>query len=400
MRTKLNNSTWPLELLGKTVEITKGKKPAVFIEPSAHTLAYLEASFLRGLREARHVPYARESGIIIANESDTLIVWDGNAGDVFFGHFGAVASTMARVRTLTERILPEYLYYFLRFLSPHIKQTAMGTTVKHVRRRVFNESRIPVPPLSVQNHIVCILKAAGIIRRKRRETLQTADAILPAYFVSMFGDPEKPRENLERVKLGDISDLRSGVTKGRKLSVSETVKVPYLCVANVQDGFLDLSEVKTIEVSLKEAAKYCLQYGDVLITEGGDPDKLGRGCIWHNQIEYCIHQNHIFRVRPNPSKLTPEYLAALLRTQYAKRYFLSCAKCSSNLASLNMAQVKAFPIPLPPLQSQIKFVNAVGQWARVSETITCAVTGTDNLFQSILGNIFAGKLSTEWYAPK
>src|SRR5262249_12879221 len=151
----------------------------------------------------------------------------------------------------------------------------------------------------------------------------------------------------------------------RKLQGKETVQVPYLRVANVQDGFLDLNEIKSIEVLPNEVEKYHLEDGDVLMIEGcGTPQYLGRGCIWRGEVPECIHQNHIFRVRTNRSLLLPEYLAALLRTQYANQYFMSCAKNSSGLANINSTQVKAFLVPLPNISLQEKFVSAVQQWVQ------------------------------------
>jgi len=97
-------------------------------------------------------------------------------------------------------------------------------------------------------------------------------------------------------------------------------------VANVQDGFLNLSEIKTIEIKSYELAKYFLQEGDILLTEGGDPDKLGRGAVWQNQIENCIHQNHIFKVRADRNLFTPEFLSLQFGSDYGKRYFLKAAK--------------------------------------------------------------------------
>jgi len=212
-----------------------------------------------------------------------------------------------------------------------------------------------------------ILQKADAIRRKRQETLGLADAILSAAFIKMFGDPGENSREFNITPLGEIADVRSGVTKGRKFGSKGTVEVPYLRVANVQDGYLNLSEIKTIEVLPDDIEKYRLKDGDVLMTEGGDPDKLGRGCIWRSEVKGCIHQNHVFRVRPDRSRLAPEYLAALLRTQYAKEYFLRCAKRTSNLASVNSTQVKAFPIPEPPLTLQQMFVSAVGQWEQYTD---------------------------------
>ena len=113
----------------------------------------------------------------------------------------------------------------------------------------------------------------------------------------MFGDPVTNPKGWEEFVLKDIADIRSGVTKGKKIDPNTALTLPYMRVANVQDGYLDLSTIQTIEVSPRDAEKCRLDAGDILLTEGGDPDKLGRGHVWNNEIENCIHQNHIFSVR-------------------------------------------------------------------------------------------------------
>jgi type I restriction enzyme, S subunit len=121
--------------------------------------------------------------------------------------------------------------------------------------------------------------------------------------------------------LGEIADIGSGVTLGRKLPSNGTLELPYLRVFNVQDGFLDLSEVKHIRVLSHEVDRYLLRSGDLLMTEGGDFDKLGRGTVWRGQIDPCLHQNHIFRVRPKQDLVLPDFLAAVSASEYGKRYF-------------------------------------------------------------------------------
>src|SRR2546430_14768039 len=80
-------------------------------------------------------------------------------------------------------------------------------------------------------------------------------------------------------KLGDVAEIRSGVSLGRKLR-GPTIRLPYLRVANVQDGHLDLREVKEVDVLADELEKWRLQPGDILLTEGGDLDKPCRGTVW------------------------------------------------------------------------------------------------------------------------
>ncbi len=292
----------------------------------------------------------------------------------------------------------EYLYYFLLSAQPRLETLGRGATQDNINASHVKALRIPLPSLPVQGRVVLILQKADEIRHKRHEALDLADSILPAALIAMFGDPTNDRSDVERVPLGQLANVRSGVTKGRKLHGKEVVEVPYLRVANVQDGFLDLSEVKTIEVLPDDIDKYHLEDGDILMTEGGDPDKLGRGSVWRNQIEGSIHQNHVFRVRADRGRLTPEYLAALLRTQYARHYFLGCAKRTSNLASVNSTQVKAFPVPLPSIYLQEKFVSAVEQWILASEKLTRGLKDAGCLLASLMDAAFSGELTAEWEA--
>jgi type I restriction enzyme S subunit len=163
-----------------------------------------------------------------------------------------------------------------------------------------------------QRRIAAMLDKADAVRRKRRESLRLLDGFLRSAFLEMFGDPVRNEKGWAIAQLETIADIVSGVTKGRKLQDHVAQEVPYLRVANVQDGFLNLGEVKTIPATCSEIAKYRLEAGDIPLTEGGDPDRLGRGAIWRGEIDDCIHQNHIFRVRLHDGGFRPDYMSALL----------------------------------------------------------------------------------------
>src|SRR3546814_17828054 len=92
--------------------------------------------------------------------------------------------------------------------------------------------------------------------------------------------------------------VQTGIAKGKAIN-GAAITLPYLRVANVQDGHVDLSVIKTITLKPSEVDRYSLRKGDVLFTEGGDFDKLGRGTVWNGEIKPCLHQNHVFAVRPN-----------------------------------------------------------------------------------------------------
>jgi type I restriction enzyme S subunit len=194
----------------------------------------------------------------------------------------------------------------------------------------------------------------------------------------MFGDSRTMAERYPARPLGEVADIGSGVTKGRKLDDADTVEVPYLRVANVQDGHLDLSEMKTIPIRETERDKYGLRPGDIVMTEGGDADKLGRGAIWTGALPYCAHQNHVFRVRPHDGVVLNPFLKELIGSHYGKAYFLSVAKQTTGIASINKTQLSAFPVPLPSLLEQQRFANLAAS-AMSSEALadTAARTSAD-----------------------
>ena len=153
------------------------------------------------------------------------------------------------------------------------------------------------------------------------------------------------------VCLKRISEIQGGLTLGKDYD-GPLIERPYLRVANVQDGHLDLSDVTTIEVPADVAARVELRADDVLMTEGGDLDKLGRGHLWNGEIDGCLHQNHIFALRCFRHKLLPKFLTYLTASRYGRDYFEATGKRTTNLASTNSTKVGEFPIPLPPSKSR------------------------------------------------
>jgi type I restriction enzyme S subunit len=158
----------------------------------------------------------------------------------------------------------------------------------------------------------------------------------------------------------DVLVISSGITKGRNLSGRHTILLPYLRVANVQRWRLSLEQMKEIEVLEDEREKYRLLRGDVVMIEGGDWDKLGRAAIWNEEVEDCVFQNHIFRVRsPDKAKLLPEWVVLFVNSPLGREYFESCSKQTTNLASINMTQLRACRLPLPSTAEQKRIVQKV-----------------------------------------
>lgn len=192
------------------------------------------------------------------------------------------------------------------------------------------------------------------------------------------------------VSLEEVADVQTGLSKSAGRS-GETVALPYLRVANVQDGHFDLSEVKKIEVPSKSVDRYRVRSGDVLLTEGGDFDKLGRGAVWRGQIENCVHQNHVFVVRPHGDRLDERFLAYQTQGPRGRAYFQSCSKQSTNLASINSTQLKQFPTALPPLPEQRKIADILTTWHEAIEKLDALIAAKVRRKKALVQQLMSGK---------
>ncbi|MET7140540.1 restriction endonuclease subunit S [Xanthomonas sp. PPL139] len=195
------------------------------------------------------------------------------------------------------------------------------------------------------------------------------------------------------IPLNECATVQTGAAKGRKLPEDEAVDVPYLRVANVQDGRLDLREMKTIRIRQSEIQRYRLLPGDVVLTEGGDFDKLGRGFIWRGELDFCVHQNHVFAVRPDRGQLLPEFFAYLAQSAYGKAYFLKVAHKTTNLACINSTKLKEFPVPIPPtLDEQSEIVAILDALDRKVALHREKRAVLEELFQSLLHKLMTGEI--------
>lgn len=172
-------------------------------------------------------------------------------------------------------------------------------------------------------------------------------------------------DHMTRLKY--VSTVQTGVTLSGEGDALDP-EWPYLRVANVQVGYVDLREIKTIRVSSDRAAASTLQTGDVLMTEGGDIDKLGRGALWRGQVPNMLHQNHIFAVRPSEA-LDSQFLTYWLDGPIARTYFRTTAKQTTNLAGTNKWTLGNLPVPLPPIEDQKRTVALLDEQIAKIDTL-------------------------------
>ncbi|EGE9588007.1 restriction endonuclease subunit S [Salmonella enterica subsp. enterica serovar Thompson] len=186
-----------------------------------------------------------------------------------------------------------------------------------------------------------------------------------------ISDEEKPFElpsGWEWCLFEDVVDIQSGITKGRNLANRKLISIPYLRVANVQRGYLDLSEVKEIDIPEEEKDKYHVIKGDLLITEGGDWDTVGRTTVWCHDW-YIANQNHVFKGRIIGQDIDPYWLETYMNSPYARDYFASASKQTTNLASINKTQLRGCPVAIPPSSEAEKIMLKLNDFNELCEKL-------------------------------
>jgi type I restriction enzyme S subunit len=355
---------------------------------------------------------------ISAEHFETLRKHEARTGDIVIA---ALGETLPRACLVPEALGPaivkadcprlrphpslnsQYLVYALN--SPVVRGQAKALLHGLGRPRLnmseVKSLRLPLPPRAEQDRIVLRLDAllartetgAPAFRRAAADVAQFRAAALAAAF---SGDATGIRPTI--TALDDLAEIQSGIAKGRQLDGS-TAELPYICTANVQAGFLDMTVIKTLFVTPEQRARHLLQPGDVLVLEGGDADKVGRGWLWQGEIEECLHQNHVFAVRPDHDRLLPRYLAYYVNSPQARQYFRSCAKQVVNLASINKRQLKALPVPHMDLDAQKRVVELLdeqlGAAAGFDRGLREALALADELRRSVLHRAVVGRLSEQ-----
>lgn len=369
-------SSWTVRPLGELlIELRNGlfvSRPGV--EKTERPILRISAvrPMLLRIDDVRYI----SSAVAVANETNFYV----QKGDLLFTRYSGNSEYVGSCAMVRE-VLPNLLYpdKLIRgrvipgLVSPRYVEAAMNSpqvraeTRKRLKTtagqvgisgRDLRSIPIPLPPIREQERIVDAIEEhlpqvdAGRLALNRAQTNV-------ARFKQTIYRPITESASKWR-PLGDIAEIVGGLTKDAKRQADPSfVEVPYLRVANVQRGYLDLGNVTTIKVPKETARKLALEYNDVLFNEGGDRDKLGRGWVWEGQIVNCIHQNHVFRARIR-GDFDPKFVSMHGNT-FGRAWFEKMGRQTVNLASLSLTTLKAFPIPEINIDAQRRIVANIEQ---------------------------------------
>jgi type I restriction enzyme S subunit len=298
------------------------------------------------------------------------------------------------------------------FLEPFLNQFdytgyVTGSTRLKLTQAAMREIPIVLAPYAEQHRIAAKLDSTLSVIEACRQRLDGVVAILKHFRQAVLAaatSGELTREWREQrgidmdwaaCRLAEIAEIQGGITKDSKKQLEEYPEFPYLRVANVQRGYLDLSEVARIRVPPSRLDALFLKAGDILFNEGGDRDKVGRGWIWEGQLRECVFQNHVFRARLHNSEDEPKFVSWWSNTRGTDHY-LGLGKQTTNLASISKTTLGSLPINLPPPGEQREIVRRVEYLFTYADQLEAKLTAArrivDRLTPALLAKAFRGEL--------
>lgn len=283
----------------------------------------------------------------------------------------------------------QYLSYFLRAPSTvqQIVERSAGARMPRADMDFVLSLPIPLPGLAEQRLIVDLISRAEGIVRLRLQAQQKAAALIPAIFVDMFGDPATNPKGLDVVTLGDVlasADYGSSAKAG-----DEDVGLPMIRMGNVDySGNLDLAALKYVDLPPDDVARFRLKDGDLLFNRTNSKELVGKTGLWIGDRE-AILASYFIRLRVNERLARPFFVWAFMNTPHMKRVLFETARGAIGQANINSRELRAFRIPLPPLDAQVRFEARCRDVLALRVQQDQATAKAEAAFQALLARAFS-----------
>ena len=328
-------------------------------------------------------------------QGESLIFGTGGKPSIHFAQnkFSTTADCIVIQKKKGLNIDAEYCYYYLKANVQILERGFKGAGLKHISKDYIKKIKIPVPykngeyDLLTQKRIAKVLSDTEKLIAKRKQSIQMLDEFLKATFLEMFGDPVRNEKGWEMEPISKVSSLRLGKMLDKKQFTGKNLK-PYLRNTNVLWFKFNLNELYKMDFSKKEQQEFKLQYGDILMCEGGE---IGRCAIWKEEISNCYFQKALHRIRLFNEILLPEYFVFMF-WQYTFSGGLKKHTGMATISHLTGEKLKKIKVPVPPLPLQNQFAEIVQKTETIKEQFEQGLRELENLYGSLSQKAFKGEL--------
>ncbi|OGI36012.1 MAG: hypothetical protein A2259_01660 [Candidatus Moranbacteria bacterium RIFOXYA2_FULL_43_15] len=287
----------------------------------------------------------------------------------------------------SDKVLPEYLYYWLGSQKDYLQGLGNGATFKEISKTIISKVEIPLPSLRDQKRIVKMLDEVDILSQKRKQSIRFLDEYVNATFFSMFVK-ESEEKNITFVKLESLSlKITDGVHAKPNYTESG---VPFISVKNITTTRLKFDDCKFISLTdHQNFTKRCkAELNDILYTKVGAT--YGRACVVDTENDFSLYVS-VALIKPKKDVVDPIFLKAVLNSSYVKRQADKSVK-GAGVPDLHLIEIKKLKVPLPDMKEQKKFAELVSGVEATKQKMFIQSEELEKKFQALMQKAFKGEL--------
>ncbi|ELN1033276.1 restriction endonuclease subunit S [Salmonella enterica] len=289
----------------------------------------------------------------LIKKGDLLVGMDGDFNREYWkGTDALLNQRVCKITPNPETLDKNFLYHFLQKELDKIHATTDVVTVKHLSVKKIQDIKIRLPSLKEQKRIAAILDKADAIRQKREQAIKLADDFLRAKFLEMFGTPAN---NIHRFPKGTIRDLVDSVNYGTSAKAPiDSGEYPILRMGNITyQGRWDFTDLKYLDLSVKEKDKYLVKEGDLLFNRTNSKELVGKTAVYEEDRPMAF-AGYLIRVRPN-SIGNNYYISGYLNSIHGKITLMNMCKSIVGMANINAQELQNIEILIPPKHLQDEY---------------------------------------------
>ncbi len=279
----------------------------------------------------------------------------------------------------SDLVYNEYLFRHLKFRASDLQALGRGATFKELSKRDVENFEIVLPPKERQNEAV--EKLSHVEKAKEIASLQIThlQSLVKSRFVEMFG-----KELWQKKSIGDLAlDIRYGTSK----KASNAGKYTYLRMNNItDDGRLDFSDTKKIDLEDDELEKCTARKGDLLFNRTNSREKVGKTAVFMENDPMVI-AGYIIRVRLG-DEVRSQYLATFMNLPTTKSLLRSISKGAVHQANINSKELASIEVPVPPKEIQDTFAAFAGRAAKLEFVAQQQIEKLQTLYDSLAQEYF------------
>ena len=277
----------------------------------------------------------------------------------------------------------KFLFHYLSWYD--FSNIITGSAQPQITRQSLSKVYIPLIDKKKQQDIVHDLTVIERALINRQQALSILNHLVKSRFVEMFGDPVT---NPMGWKVTTVGQVTTDVRYGTSAKANDDGQYKYLRMNNLTyDGYLDLSDLKHIDVSDEELEKCVVRKGDVLFNRTNSTELVGKTALFDLDEDMVI-AGYIIRVRLHDI-VSPVFFTRFMNMEFMKKQLRSMAKGAVNQANINAQELKAIAIYVPPIELQNEFADFVEQNDKsklaVQQSIDTLQTLKDKLMQDYFG---------------